>query len=70
MIKTITITIEHDTDFPGEMLISLKHGASGCMDYGVQQADGDALETLMTACYEALALVEDYDAKENEHENA
>ena len=70
MLKTITITIEHDTDFPGEVLICLKHGASGCMDYGLQKTDGEALETLMTASYEALALVEDYDAKENEHENA
>ena len=63
MIKTITITIEHDTDFPGEVLISLKHGKCGCMDYGLQNTEADALETLMTASYEALALVEDYDYK-------
>ena len=70
MIRTITITLEHDTDYPGEVLIDLKHGKSGCIGYGLQKTDGEALETLMTASYEALALVEDYDTKEKEHENA
>ena len=63
MIKTITITVEHDTDYPGEVLICLKHGRSGCIDYGPQKTEAEALEALTNASYEALALVEDYDYK-------
>jgi hypothetical protein len=63
MIKTVSIVIEHDTDYPGEVLICLKHGVCGCMDYGLQKTSDEALETLLTASYEAMALIEDYDSK-------
>ena len=63
MIKTVSIVVEHDTDYPGEVLIHLKHGPSGCIDYGLHTGEADALEALTVASYEVLALIEDYDSK-------
>lgn len=59
MVKTIRIIIEHDTDYPGEVLIHLEHGASGCFDYGVQETCAAAEIALEDAKNEALALIAD-----------
>lgn len=59
MTKTISIIVEHDTDYPGEVMIHLAHGTSGCFDYGVQKTLTDAYNALEDAKNEALALMED-----------
>lgn len=59
MVKTIKIIIEHDTDYPGEALIRLEHGSSGCVDYGIQTTLAEAYNALEDAKNEAHALLED-----------